>query len=76
MSPRGRPRLVPAAQLTDRSLADEAWAVLMADEVPVTLEHTPRSFGHGGFTRVYVPEEHLTRAQELLGEIVARDRGG
>ena len=76
MSPRRRPRLAPAAQLTDRSLADEAWAVLLADEIPATLEHTPRSLGHGGFTRVYVPEEHLTRAQELLGAIVARDSSG
>jgi hypothetical protein len=74
VSPRDRPRLAPAAQFTDRSLADEAWTALIEEGVPATLEHTPRSFGQGGYTRVYVPEDDLERAQELLTSIVARDR--
>jgi hypothetical protein len=72
LSPR-KPRLVPAAELRERALADEAWAVLMDEGVPATLEHTPRSFGQGGYTRVFVPEANLETAQRLIEPIVMRD---
>ncbi len=73
MSRRDDPKLRPAAQFSDRSVADEAWAALMEEGVPATIEHTPRTLGQGGFTRVYVPEEELSRAQGLLAPFVARD---
>ena len=69
-----RPKLRPAAEFLDRVLADEAWALLMDEGIPVTLEHTPRSFGQGGYTRVYVPDTEVAAAQGLLDELVRRDR--
>lgn len=69
-----RPKLRPAAEFLDRALADEAWALLMEEGIPVTLEHTPRSFGQGGYTRVYVPDADLDAAQALLGDLVRQDR--
>lgn len=48
----------------------------MEEGVPASLEHTPRTFGQGGFTRVYVPEQDLSRAQKVLSPYVARESDG
>ena len=74
MRRREKPKLRPAAEFIDRDIADEAWAALADAGVPGTLEHTPRSFGQGGYTRLYVAASDLSSAQELLRDFVIRDR--
>lgn len=71
---RRRPKLKPAAEFTDRTIADEAWSVLVTAEIPATLEHTPASFGTRPVTRIYVEAPTVETAQRLLGDLVARDR--
>ena len=73
---RRRRKLSPAAEFADRTIADEAWATLMAAEVPATLEHTPQSLGQRGYTRLYVPVDRLDDAQRLIQSYVRRDRRG
>ncbi len=76
MSRRRDPRLLPAAEFLHRGIADEAWSLLMEEGIPATLEHTPRSFGQGGYTRLLVPGDEIDAAQLLLEPMVARDRAG
>ena len=74
MSRRGKPSLRLAAEFLSRDIADEAWSLLMEKGVPATLEHTPRSLGQGGYTRLLIPEDDLDAARQLLEPMVSRDR--
>ncbi len=65
-------RLVPIAELSDRSAAEEAWTALDAAGIAASVVTDPSSLGSARVTRVYVANMDVAEAQRVIAPIVNR----
>lgn len=70
---RRRPRLVPIAELSQRTAAEEAWELLQEHGIPAVIEADPGMLGGAALTRILVEKPSVEPAQRLIADIVRSD---
>lgn len=65
-------RLVPIAEFADRSVAEEAWALLEDAAIPANVLTEPGTFGTKVLHRIEVERPNLATAQALIAPLVLK----
>ena len=65
-------RLVPIAEFADRSVAEEAWALLEDAGIPANVLTEPGTFGTRVLHRIEVERPNLATAQALIAPLVLK----
>lgn len=68
-------KLVPIAEFDDRSVAEEAWAVLGEADIPANVLTEPGTFGTPILHRVEVERPNVPTAQALIAHLVEIEKG-
>lgn len=71
-----RPRLVPIAELAERTRAEAAWARLEEAGIPANVETDPAMLGGPVVTRVFVEAPNVEEAQRLIADLVTDESPG
>lgn len=65
-----RDQLVPIAEFADRAVAEQAWSLLEAADIPANVLTDPGPFGAAVVHRVEVPRQAADQAQRLIAHLV------
>jgi len=65
-----RDQLVPIAEFADRAVAEQAWSLLEAADIPANVLTDPGPFGASVVHRVEVPRRAADQAQRLIAHLV------
>ncbi len=68
-------KLVPIAELEDRSTAEAAWGVLEEAEIPANVLTEPGTFGTPVLHRIEVERPNVATAQALIAHLVKQKDG-